>query len=1145
MKTAVKALSVLLALIMFTLPLDILSFSQSSAPENLFTQTIDFGELPVSNSEFYNSGCKLNTESLLFTSGIMLDKADTVGMGRNKTNFKGFYTEDTDKDGKTDTLCAVSMNNWGMRFTFGMNVPSDWSGAEALVLHVDNSANSWNVMQSFNLKLNTPSKSIAMKPAADAAGEICYFINDTDESISTCTADDSGWPVMPGNKSGFIIIPLSVLEELPGGEVSSVSFDISSKASIFTRLSQIGFTDNITAMLGALSGGIPHTVSIEPSVGGSASVTVDGAVAGMAAEGQTVRIVPVPETGYELANVSAFSADGNTEIEVNGVLFTMPDFDVSVKVLFESASGSGYPERIYSTATDFSVLPSRDYRDGNPNWDCVINTDTDLYKKGIILDREPMGHGENTVNFHGFWAEDINADGKTDYLKAHPFDNTGMNFTLGFNSKKNIPENPEAVAVKIGNKDIAGSAWHEGLYQSMQLTLIDSKGKEYPMIDKAGKSVTFISADDQVRRDYQLSEYGYSFIPVGSTGWAVIPLDLFEGITGEEEFIGVGVSLSSTWNAYTYIYEFGFTNDMTELIKIMTGKAERYDITVSDCKNGRITADTVSSREGRRISIAAFPDDGYILDKLSVAETESGKLLTVTGGAFSMPPCDVTISADFKESPYNSAGRLNQVYKITQDFETAQHGEYIDWEKGPDLTPFVEQGIFIEDLKRGFRSEGVANSYNGNGIFVADNEEGFGTSLRLWTHDNLGMSVSIKSNELGDSIDYEGLVLHMHNTETRNSLMPSMTVVLYLKGADGKPDLSNPITVKSATSLYGTTVYLIDDETGEVTEKPLGFSAEQAGSLTETEKNQAQYFMPDAFTGYAVIPFSYFAGDFSAQEIAGIRINYNYTDWYMYSSIFDVGFTPSIANFVRISSLGNYSEVLLYDELYNIDQSVFERYFDTENSLTVSVLKDYLNYYMWRFEGVDIVNKIALNPEIVFMNVNDSGIERLYSSDSAVYVNIKQNKFPAKAKISLDVSWDFFDGTHVCLYRYDAKSGRLTDMGIKGIVKQGFIELPFTEGGEYVIALERFTPGIAEREVETGTEEDVYDTVTKNNIVEEKNGHYETVQGTKRYKTVKTIHFDGLKTWFIAVIVSGAVVLAAGLTAITVVLIKKRKRSKT
>ena len=80
-----------------------------------------------------------------------------------------------------------------------------------------------------------------------------------------------------------------------------------------------------------------------------------------------------------------------------------------------------------------------------------------------------------------------------------------------------------------------------------------------------------------------------------------------------------------------------------------------------------------------------------------------------------------------------------------------------------------------------------------------------------------------------------------------------------------------------------------------------------------------------------------------------------------------------------------------------------------------------------------------------------------------------------------------------------------------------------------------------EQQPEVNPGEPVYDTITNTYEVEEKSGHYETIPGTQRYKTVRTTHFDGFKTWFIVLLVAGGVVVAAGITVTVIILVKRKK----
>lgn len=420
---------------------------------------------------------------------------------------------------------------------------------------------------------------------------------------------------------------------------------------------------------------------------------------------------------------------------------------------------------------------------------------------------------------------------------------------------------------------------------------------------------------------------------------------------------------------------------------------------------------------------------------------------------------------------------------------------------------------------------------------------GFGTSLKLWTHDNTGLSISLKSNDVLPDTEYEGVVLHLHTDLMRSEAIPALSVTLYKKGADGKPDLLNPIKPKAASALYGTTVWLVNDETGEITERQLGYSPEEGANMSNDQKNFSQYLVPDGFSGYVLIPYGYFAKSFEASEIIGIRLNYNVSDWYMYSSIYDVGFTQSISNFVRIASLGNYNEVQLVENLYNVEADIFETYKGTEKSLKITVLKDYLMYYMWSMTGLDIKKIIPFDTTVFFGNRSEKGIDKFYSdATDSVYLEIPQEEFPGKIKLTLDVSWDFYDGTHLNLYSYNPSTGAMTDTGATAIVDAGFVSFDFTKGGKYLLAMRSLTPITVDTQENQSS--DAPDTVTNTIATHETTGHYETISGNKKYKNVKTMQFIGYETWFIVLIIVAVVFFLAAAAVAAIILIKRKRRRK-
>ena len=75
------------------------------------------------------------------------------------------------------------------------------------------------------------------------------------------------------------------------------------------------------------------------------------------------------------------------------------------------------------------------------------------------------------------------------------------------------------------------------------------------------------------------------------------------------------------------------------------------DITVENSKHGEVTVNKDSAAKGDKVTITVKPDDGYVLDKLTVKD-ENGDKIKVEEGTngkytFTMPEGDVSITAEF------------------------------------------------------------------------------------------------------------------------------------------------------------------------------------------------------------------------------------------------------------------------------------------------------------------------------------------------------------------------------------------------------------------------------------------------------------------------------------------------------------------
>ncbi|MBQ8836879.1 MAG: InlB B-repeat-containing protein [Clostridia bacterium] len=73
-----------------------------------------------------------------------------------------------------------------------------------------------------------------------------------------------------------------------------------------------------------------------------------------------------------------------------------------------------------------------------------------------------------------------------------------------------------------------------------------------------------------------------------------------------------------------------------------------YTVTVSDSiENGTVKADVSKAAEGDTVTLTVTPDDGYVLDILTVKDADDNDV-TVTDNTFTMPAKAVTVTATFK-----------------------------------------------------------------------------------------------------------------------------------------------------------------------------------------------------------------------------------------------------------------------------------------------------------------------------------------------------------------------------------------------------------------------------------------------------------------------------------------------------------------
>jgi len=202
----------------------------------------------------------------------------------------------------------------------------------------------------------------------------------------------------------------------------------------------------------------------------------------------------------------------------------------------------------------------------------------------------------------------------------------------------------------------------------------------------------YLYIDDE-SRDFTVSYFGGTSIEV------VCNLSQFNLTTGNHtlfmEYVPTNAPQSSIFsNSVSVYYE-----------------AKTYNVSISDSiANGSVTADKEKAVEGEQVKLTVEPDDGYLLDSLSV----SGGITPVQNGeftyVFNMPADDVTVTATFK----------TEIPTIT----LSSNREVCSYKDSPTLTmSFSEQlspgrlYLYIDDESRDF----TVSYFGGTSIEVVCN----------------------------------------------------------------------------------------------------------------------------------------------------------------------------------------------------------------------------------------------------------------------------------------------------------------------------------------------------------------------------------------------------------------------------------------
>lgn len=252
--------------------------------------------------------------------------------------------------------------------------------------------------------------------------------------------------------------------------------------------------------------------------------------------------------------------------------------------------------------------------------------------------------------------------------------------------------------------DLGKQGARKGEIQEYPYVLFDAEydiadGKNSP-ITKNGITIAVGGSGSIANNGEDYRIYKSSSLTVSSSGYIIGGIDFCCPVEGEEQY-GPG---NFTLDCGSYAYDgtkgywrsgdlrtdhvtFSTDAENAHQVRILSMKVyyapkNQYNVTIAgNIEHGSISASASSCLEGNEVTLTATPDRDYVLGGWEVARSDNGELINVTNNnTFTMPPCDVTVSATFNAGVtlyFNKAatewGISNTKGNDTADFTNGTH----------------------------------------------------------------------------------------------------------------------------------------------------------------------------------------------------------------------------------------------------------------------------------------------------------------------------------------------------------------------------------------------------------------------------------------------------------------------------------------
>ena len=400
-----------------------------------------------------------------------------------------------------------------------------------------------------------------------------------------------------------------------------------------------------------------------------------------ASNGATITLTATPASGYVLSTVSVVDASGNVVAVTNNTTFTMPAANVTVTATFVKGTVKTYGITVDSEGNgSVSTNPDGAAAQGVKVY-LTVSPD-DGYALSTLNVKETSSGKTVTVTSSSYFtmpAADVT-------ITATFAESTAARYTVNADTIEHgsIVFNKSSAAK---GETVSMTITPDAGYTLKSISVKDQNSKAVT-VSGSGTSRTFTMPEGDVTVSAEFTATQYT-VTLSKTGSGTVTINPTKCSVGTE------VTVSATAASGYQLDElkvYGPNNEVVELSDgtftmpayNVTVKATfstiPHDISVSYGEGGTATADMETAGQGTKVTLTLKPDEGYIVDKVTVKYGDD-KTVTVSGSGntrtFTMPAEDAEVEVSFKLATYTVTTKATYC-KVTATPASTNMGETVE-----------------------------------------------------------------------------------------------------------------------------------------------------------------------------------------------------------------------------------------------------------------------------------------------------------------------------------------------------------------------------------------------------------------------------------------------------------------------------------